>query len=153
MSEVTDAMDENDRERQRLARLVAGLDAGALAARVHDAWTVGAKLAHLALWDRIALGHLERWAAREAYVLETPQWYDDLLNDAMLPEALTLHGAAARQPVLAAAEAIDRRLRSIEDGQAERLLVDRDTGVAAPPPPAPGGAPRRGRGCPGAGRR
>ena len=127
MSDAADAMDANDRERQRLARLVAALEQGELSRIVHDRWTVAAKLAHLAFWDRVALGHLERWAAGAEYVLETPQWYDDVLNDAVLVESLTLVGGTAVQLVLAAAEAIDARLRGLEAGRAERLLVDRDT--------------------------
>ena len=126
MSAATDAMDENDRERARLASLVERLDHGELSRIVHDRWTVAAKLAHLAFWDRIALAVLERWAAGEAYETPQPQWFDDVINEAVLVESLTLHGAAARQLVLAAAEAIDRRLRSLEPGHAERLLVDHD---------------------------
>ncbi len=126
MTAATDALDENDRERVRLVALVARLESGELSRIVHDRWTVAAKLAHLAFWERMALGHLERWATGADYIHEPPQWYDDVLNDALLVESLTLHTAAARQLVLAAAEDIDGRLRSLELARAERLLVDHD---------------------------
>ena len=126
MSDASDDMDANDRERQRLVDLVAGLGAGEPSRIVHDRWTVAAKLAHLAFWDRVALGHLERWAAGQEYVHEPPGWYDDVLNDAVLVESLTLVGGTAVQLVLAAAEAIDARLRGLEARRAERLLVDHD---------------------------
>ena len=126
MSAATDAMDANDRERARLVALVGRIEHGELSRIVHGRWTVAAKLAHMAFWDRFALALLERWAAGQDYETPSLPWYDDTLNDAMLPEALTLVGAAARQLVLAAAEDIDGRLRSLEPGQTERLLVDHD---------------------------
>ena len=127
MSEATDAMDENDRECARLATLLARMEHGDFAQTVHEGWTVTAKLGHLAFWDRFALGLLERWAAGEPYETGTDDaWFDDTLNDALLAEWRALIPAVARQLVLAAAEAVDARLRRLEDGQAERLLVDHD---------------------------
>jgi hypothetical protein len=110
MSEATDAMDENDRERARLATLLARMEHGDFAQTVHEGWTVTAKLGHLAFWDRFALGLLERWAAGEQYETGTDDaWFDDTLNDALLAEWRALIPAVARQLVLAAAEAVDAR--------------------------------------------
>jgi len=121
------ALDANDRERRRLVLLVASLDEGALAEGVHGRWTVAAKLAHLAYWDRFALALLERWAVGEGYATDTlPDFYDDTLNDAQLVEHLALPPREATRLAIEAAAAIDAHLHGLPAEDAARLLTDRD---------------------------
>lgn len=123
----TEAIEANDVQRARLARLIAGAGTADLERIVHGEWTVAAKLAHLAYWDRFVLLLLERWTRAEDYVADQlPHWYDDCLNDALLVESLALEPAVAARLALEAAEAIDARLRSLEPERADRLLTDRD---------------------------
>lgn len=84
------------------------------------------RLAHLAHWDRFALGLLQRWAAGDAYETDTlPAWHDHAVNDALLDASLALAPAEAVRLALEAAAAIDGRLRGLGD-EAARLLVERD---------------------------
>ena len=113
------ALEANDRERRRLVLLVASLDEAALAEGVHGRWTVAAKLAHLAYWDR--------WASGEDYTTDAlPDFYDDTLNDAQLAEHLALLPREAARLAVGAAEAIDARLHALPAEAAVSLLTDRD---------------------------
>ena len=50
---VSEALAEsNQTQRERLRALVRRLDAGRLAVRLPNGWTVAGTLAHMALWDR-----------------------------------------------------------------------------------------------------
>ena len=121
------ALEANDRERRRLVLLVASLDEAALAEGVHGRWTVAAKLAHLAYWDRFALALLRRWASGEDYTTDAlPDFYDDTLNDAQLAEHLALLPREAARLAVGAAEAIDARLHALPAEAAVSLLTDRD---------------------------
>src|SRR3954453_15109286 len=53
----------NRRQRERLRKLVARLDASMLAVRLPNGWTVAVALAHIAFWDRQRLCLMRRWAA------------------------------------------------------------------------------------------
>ncbi len=124
---VREALEANARERRRLGLLVGSLDEARLAEVVHDRWTVAAKLAHLAYWDRFALLLLERWALGEGYETDTlPGWHDDTVNDAQLDGWLALPPMEAARLAIEAAEAIDGRLEGLDPVDAERLLTDRD---------------------------
>ena len=122
-----EALERNDEQRARLHALVARLDEAALRQVIHDDWTVAAKLAHLAYWDRFALSILGRWGRGEDYVLdELPTFYNDCLNDALLVESLALPPSVAARLAEEAADTIDRRLRSLAPDARDRLLTDRD---------------------------
>ena len=121
------ALDANDRERRRLVVLLAGLDDAALSEGVEGRWTVAAKFAHLAYWDRFALALLDRWARGEDYATDTlPSFHDDVLNDAMLTEQLALPPQEAGRLAIAAAGAIDAALHALPPETAARLLTDHD---------------------------
>ena len=123
---LREALDANDRERRRLTLLVADLDEHPLGETVHGRWTVAATLAHLAYWDRFALGLLERWAAGEPYQTDAlPAWHEHAVNDALLDGALALPPTTAVRLATEAAGAIDARLSELGEG-AGRLLTDRD---------------------------
>jgi hypothetical protein len=124
---VREALEANDRERRRLVLLTSTLSERELRETVHGAWTVAATLAHLAYWDRFALGLLERWAAGEPYETDAlPPWHDHAVNDALLDEWLALPPGEAVRLAIEAAAAIDARLRALPPGAASRLLTDRD---------------------------
>ena len=120
---MSEALERNQAESARLSKLVAGLETSELSLIVHDNWTVAAKLAHIAYWDRFALAVLERWAARKPFRIDIPDWYDDLLNDAVLIESLAVEPTVAARLAVEAAAAMDRRLLGLGPEQA-RLEAD-----------------------------
>lgn len=123
------ALDANDLERRRLVLLVASLDDHALVEAVHGRWTVAAKLAHLAYWDRFALALLGRWASGEAYTTDTlPPFHLDVLNDAQLSEHLALPPREAARLAIVAAGEVDAFLHGLPAETAARLLTDHDAG-------------------------
>ena len=144
------ALEANDRERRRLVLLVASLDDAALAEGVHGRWTVAAKLAHLAYWDRFALALLELWAAGEGYATDTlPDFHDDALErrpTGGAPRPAAAPGGAAggrgrRGHRYAPAQPADGDGRSAADGPGRLVAAP----AAQPPVGAPGGD-RRGTG-------
>ena len=65
---VSPAFAESNRvQTERLRKLVGRLDAGMLAVRLPNGWTVAVALAHLAFWDRQRLCLMRRWAAGSHY--------------------------------------------------------------------------------------
>ena len=80
---VSPAFAESNRvQTERLRQLVGRLDAGMLAVRLPNGWTVAVALAHVAFWDRQRLCLMRRWAAGD--------WcnggYDgELFNEVLLP--------------------------------------------------------------------
>ncbi len=117
---MIDAIERNEASTSRLHELAQRSEAE-LTVLVHDHWTVAAKLAHLAFWDRIALAVLERWARGDSFRLDVPHWYDDVLNDAVLAESLALHPAVAARLAAEAASRLDETLRGLAPADATRL--------------------------------
>ena len=123
---VREALEANDRERRRLTLLAGDLGEDALREAVHGRWTVAATLAHLAYWDRFALGLVERWAAGEPHETDAlPPWHDHAVNDALLDASLALPPREAVRLAIHAAAAIDARLSGLGVA-AERLLTAHD---------------------------
>jgi hypothetical protein len=94
---VSQAFAESNRSQtERLRRLVRTLDAGRLAVRLPNGWTVAGTLAHVAFWDRQRLCLMRRWAAGE----EASGAYDgDVFNAALQPLLEMIpHERAARPP-------------------------------------------------------
>lgn len=120
---MNEALERNEASTKQLHH-VARLTEAELTVVVHDRWTVATKLAHLAFWDRIALRILDRWARREVFRLDIPQWYDDVLNEAVLTESLALHPAEAARLAADAASRLDDRLRELAPADAARLESD-----------------------------
>jgi hypothetical protein len=106
--------------------LVGTLTDAGLRLVVHGDWTIAAKLAHIAFWDRFALTVLERWAARKTYRIDVSDWYDDVLNDAVLVESLALEPSVAARLAVGAATALDARLDNLSPAEAKRLTADAD---------------------------
>lgn len=108
---------ENDASRERLRRVVEGLDAQALGAALPGGWTVSALLAHLAWWDRLAL---RRWQDFLRFGTP-PKWVDDAVNDELLPQWLAVPPPDAVREVLEAAEAVDGLIAAVPDAVVEEV--------------------------------
>lgn len=111
MRESCSVRAENDASRERLRRIVEGLDAHALTAALPGGWTVSALLAHLAWWDRLALRRWEEFLRSGT----RPTYLDDAVNDELLPEWLSVRPRDAVREVLEAAEAVDRLIATVPE--------------------------------------
>jgi hypothetical protein len=95
-------IERNDRERQRMRRLVDGLDEESLAMPVNPHWTVAGVLGHIAFWDTRALALAEKLERGEPWSADDAEPDDvDWINDA---SRLLIH---AIPPVEAARVAIE----------------------------------------------
>src|SRR5207245_9315431 len=84
-----------------------------------EGWTVFTALAHMAFWDRRALGMLERWEHGEA-----PSPADPVgLNAALLPEWLALPPHEAVRLVVEAAEVVDRKAAALSADLIEKIVA------------------------------
>jgi Mycothiol maleylpyruvate isomerase N-terminal domain len=123
----SDYASRNDATRQRLAEAVDRLSAVDLDRSLGDGWTVKAALAHLAFWDRLALGLLDRWQ-RDGFAAVTTD--PEAINTAALTDWLALSHEQVRKQVVAGAEALDQRIaglnpelvEAIKAGGSERTL-------------------------------
>jgi hypothetical protein len=112
---------------RQLADVVAQLSTTDLMTSLDGGWTVKAALAHLAFWDRYAAALLESWAAAGFQPVAASA---DHINAAALPGWLELPEQYVRREVVAAAEAVDRRVaaltpelaQAITDGGRARML-------------------------------
>jgi Mycothiol maleylpyruvate isomerase N-terminal domain len=110
---------ENSRQRERLRTLVSRLSDADLRRALGEGWTVSTALAHMAFWDRRALGMLERWEHGEA-----PSPADPVgLNAALLPEWLALPPRETGRLVVEAAEAVDRKAEALSADLVEKIIA------------------------------
>src|SRR6516165_4896655 len=102
---VSAAFAESNRaQTERLRQLVGRLDAGGLATRLPNGWTVAVALAHIAFWDRQRLCLMRRWAAGN--------WcnggYDgELFNEVLLPFLEAIPPDQAAEMAVQTAEEVD----------------------------------------------
>ncbi len=106
---------------EQLARLEA------LAAREIDfsrdlggGWTVGVALAHMAFWDRRAVGLLKLWDGEGRL---PDSIYEDLLNDLLLPEWLAIEPPKAMELAVDAARAVNAAVESLEPDKADAIVM------------------------------
>jgi hypothetical protein len=104
----------NGAQRDRLAELAGALAESDLSGEVNDGWTVGAILGHVAFWDRWAQCLIHRWRSGEIPPPSLPGWYDDAVNDTLLPLWRALPPAAAASLAVEAAQAVDHELARLE---------------------------------------
>ena len=121
---------QNQAARERLRELVARLSDEDMARPLDGAWTVSAALCHLAFWDRLWLGKFDEWELLGRVTMTTPRVDPDALNCAMLPWWLEAAPAHVRREVVAAAEAIDRRVETVSDVVVEQILAVRPRTIA-----------------------
>jgi hypothetical protein len=105
---------ENKVQRDRLAKLSGLLAKADPSGGANDGWTVGAILGHVAFWDRWAHCLIHRWRSGEMPPPSLPDWYDDAVNEALLPLWQALPPAAAGTLAVEAARAVDRELNRLE---------------------------------------
>src|SRR6516165_6887179 len=102
---VSPALAESNRvQTERLRTLVGRLDAGMLAVRLPNGWTVAVALAHIAFWDRQRLCLMRRWAAGN--------WCDggydgELFNEVLLPFLEMIPPDRAVEMAVQTAEEVD----------------------------------------------
>jgi hypothetical protein len=128
---VSKAFAESNRlQRERLRALVARLDAGKLAVRLGNGWTVAGALAHLALWDRQRLCLMRRWAAGDMCIGDPPgdarQHDGDVFNDAVQPLLELIPPERAGAAAVQAAEEVDALLLQVSDDVVETALARPD---------------------------
>ena len=118
---------ENRVERERIPSLVAELTDADMAEELGNGWTVSALLAHVAFWDRMWLQKFEAWERTGTVRARQggPPFRVDALNDAMLPWWLSMEIDEVRHEVVAAAEAVDRKVESLSDQVLEQILTTR----------------------------
>jgi hypothetical protein len=107
-------IEENEAQRRRLSALVERLSDDDLARADPDGWTVAARLAHIAFWDRWADCLIRRWRSGELPPPTVPAWYDDAMNETLLPQWKALPGRVAASLALDAAETVDREIERAE---------------------------------------
>jgi hypothetical protein len=106
----TSYVERNQAALQRLKELVARLTDQDLQASLGDGWTVKAALAHLAFWDRYSAGLLDGWSAGGFQPVATNA---DHVNAAAVGDWLALPAEHVKREVVAAAEAINRRIAAL----------------------------------------
>jgi Mycothiol maleylpyruvate isomerase N-terminal domain len=116
---------ENAAERARLQALVARLTDADMARPVSEDWTVGVALMHLAFWDGLSFSKFEEW--ERTGTVDIPPLRDmvDGINNAMLPWWRTVAPAQIRHAVVAAAEAVDRKVETLPAPIVEAILAVR----------------------------
>jgi hypothetical protein len=116
----TSYVERNQAASRRLAELVARLTEQDLRASLGDGWTVKAALAHLAFWDRYSAGLLDGWSASGFQAVATSA---DHVNAAAVGDWLALPDEHVRREVVAAAEAIDRRIAALTPELADAIAA------------------------------
>ena len=116
----TSYVERNRAASQRLAELVARLRAQDLQAPLGEGWTVKAALAHLAFWDRYSAGMLDGWAANG---FQPVPGSADHVNAAAVGDWLALPDEHVTRVVVAAAEAIDRRIAALAPELVEAIAT------------------------------
>ena len=111
---------ENNRERERLRRLVNGITDTELTLVIYqEGWTIASMLAHLAFWDKYRLELMKKWQRQgvSPTVID-----DDLLNDTLLPFFLELPPRKAADMALAMAEKIDSELEHLSPDMTNAIM-------------------------------
>jgi hypothetical protein len=113
---------QNREQRERLGRLVEKLSESQLAQSLDGGWTVSAILAHCAFWDRCALQHWETWE-REGI---KPMPVDvEASNSEGFQGWLATPPRIAASEALEAAEAIDRKLETLDPTLLEKFYAEK----------------------------
>jgi uncharacterized damage-inducible protein DinB len=115
---------ENAAERARLQACVARLSDAEMTRPISPTWTIGVALAHLAFVDRLWLAKFEEWE-RTGVVEMPPTGLFNGINAAMLPWWRTMAPVHVKHEVIAAAEAVDRKVESLPETWVEAIVAVR----------------------------
>jgi hypothetical protein len=121
-----DAVDDRNHDSaERLVALADRLSDRELATVIDAPWTAAGLFAHTAFWDRFVL---ERWRHAARRGDRTPEPVDagfqDLINDAALPQWLAIPPRTAAEQCAAAARDVDAAIRALEDDVRSEILGD-----------------------------
>lgn len=116
----------NDASRARLRALVERLSEADLRRPLGAGWTVSAALAHLAFWDRRNEGLLADWERGGVRITPVDA---DAVNEAALPAWRAIPPRDAAREVLAAAEAVDRKIAALPAELAQAIRTARPISV------------------------
>lgn len=122
-------LDENAAARQRLITLIDSLGDDDLDRPVTPGWSVATVLAQLAFWDRWAQTLVKRWRSGQLPPPTVPPWYDDAINDTLLPTWQGLPGREAARLAVAAAEAVDHEIDKAETPVLAGILASRQSNL------------------------
>ena len=122
MSIDSDILTENAAQRRRLESLASRLSDADLHRDAGGGWTVAVAFAHLAFWDRVYLGVLSDWTTLGTPQLR-PDYEDDLLNDALLEEWLSLPPRSATALAVVAAQPIDEAVARLDASVVDAILA------------------------------
>jgi hypothetical protein len=107
-------VDENTRERERLRRLVEGLDEVTLRSPVNEYWTVAGVLGHIAFWDARVLALADKIERGVPFSPSDDEPEDvDWVNDASRPLIHAIPPLEAARLALEIAEATDTRVAEL----------------------------------------
>jgi hypothetical protein len=109
---------ENAAERQRLFVLTEKWAEADLTRELANDWSVATKLAHLAFWDLYYLALIEHW---ERTGFRSSSAEVDAINLAVRHISRAIPPAAAAELARASADAIDRKLETIDSGLEEAI--------------------------------
>jgi len=121
-----DIVANNTRTESRLRELVARLGEAELARPVGGGWTIATVLAHLAFWDRRQRLLLQYWNRGEPPPAGEPEWYSDVLNEALTPEWLVIPPAEAARLAVEAAEAVDAQVERLAERTVDEIVARDD---------------------------
>ena len=113
MAEDRSYVEANDRERERLRMLVAGLDDETLTFPVNEYWTVAGVLGHIAYWDIRVLVLAEKIDRGEPWAPGDAEPEGDWLNDTTRPLIHAIAPRVAAELALQTAERCDARVAEL----------------------------------------
>ena len=114
MSDDRGYLERNDRERERMRRLVEGMDEATLRVPVNGSWTVAGVLGHIAFWDARILALAEKLDRGVAFSPTDTEPEDvDWINDASRPLIHAIPPFDTARLALEIAQATDARVASL----------------------------------------
>jgi len=119
----TDFIRQNDASREELRALVGSLKDEDADRRLANGWTVAETLCHLAFWDRVMLGRIERWERDGVAPLVLDAHSTDPLNDAVRMMSSAVSGREASRLALENAELIDAKVASLPEATIEEFAA------------------------------
>jgi hypothetical protein len=116
MSDDRGYLERNDRERERMRRLVVGMDEATLRVPVNGFWTVAGVLGHIAFWDARILALAEKLDRGVAFSPTDTEPEDvDWINDASRPLIHAIPPLDTARLALEIAEATDTKVASLPE--------------------------------------
>lgn len=106
---------------EQLARLEALVGQGVdLEQDLGGGWTVSVALAHMAFWDRRAVGLLKLWDGEGRL---PDSIYEDELNDVLLPEWQAIEPRRSAQLAVEAARSVNAAVEAMDGDKAEAISM------------------------------